>query len=218
MLSTQEAILQIFVEIDENDHFEKVLFIERNQNDIVKLEEDQQAYLKFHYYHSLHEIGKYQKVVESIDFLIEYVFLNNKRYEGESAFEPLLFIKAKSLRGLLRYDESIGVLEQLIGIQPFNTTYTTYLQRVYLDRLNFNAESVKMTAVVLIFVSALICGSYWLIKSDSIQQSNIPLFLAFLCPAILALVLLTGNFVFNRFKSKKRIRDIVKRKKIKYFE
>ena len=218
MLSTRQDIYLIFKKIDEGDHFEKVLFYEQNKEDIAQMENDQQVFLRYYYIHSLFEIGKYQKVLIHIDQSIEDVFFDHKLFTCISAFENLLFIKARCLHRMLKFSESKKILEELVGIQPFELSFSDYLLRVYFDELQFRSSGIKVSAVILIFLSSIACGAFWILTDGSAGQPRTGMFLGFMAPAILAIVLLITNFFFNKFISLSRVKGILRKKRRKLFK
>ncbi len=212
MFSTKEPILQIFDQIERNDHVERILFYEENTELIFTLEERKQHYFTFHYIRSLFELGKYEHVISEIDPIIEYVFLYNVNFLPTRTFEDLLLKKAYSLYQLVKYDEAIVLGEQLVGIHPEDLRFQEFLEKSYRSQLNFKSTGIRLTALILIFFSAIVSAILWLIYARGEDTSLIQSFFVIISPCMLALSILGGAHFYNYLKSIRMTAELVAQK------
>jgi len=215
MFSTKEPILILFDQIGKEDHIERIMFYEENTEFIFALDESKQYYFTYHYIQSLYASEKYDNVLSEIDTVIEYVFLNNINYIVGRTYEGLLFLKAASLYEMLRYEEAINIGEQLVGMHPYDQRYRKFMERAYRAYYNFNSSGIRLTALILIFCSAIVSAIIWFINSNGEERTLTQSFLVVISPCILALSLLGGAHLFNYLKSIRSTDHLIETKKLK---
>ncbi len=112
-----------FLEIEQDSHYEKVRFFERNEQRISDMDFDFRIYVWCDYALSVFEIGRYQEFIKLSDELIPLVVEENV-YEvrGISIYEALLFRKGASLFNIHQYSEAEYVFGELCKIEkdPIN--------------------------------------------------------------------------------------------------
>lgn len=216
MFSTKEPILKVFDEIESGDHVARVLFYEQNTRFIFALDELKQHYFTFHYIQSLFELGKFDHVLAEIDPLIEFVFLNEVFFLPAGTFEKLLYKKTVAYYKLVKYDEAILLGEQLIGMKPENWDYRQLMQRIYRAKLNFTSTNIRLTALILIFFSAIISATLWLITMSHQEATLIQSFFIIISPCLVALGLLGGAHIYNYLKAIKLTNLLVGQKMKKH--
>lgn len=213
MFSTKESILLTFDRIEKDDHQERIRFYEKHSQIIFGLAEEKQHYFTFHYIDSLFSSEKFDHVLNEIDALIEYVFIHNINYLPHRTYEYLLYLKASSFFRMLRYEECIKITEQLVGIQPNNKKYQTLLNQAYRGYFNFASSEVRLSALILIFVSAIISAIFWFVKFNNDQPSISDGFLIVISPCFLAITLLGGAYMYNFTRSNLKASKVIKEKK-----
>lgn len=206
-------ILQLYESIEEADHSYRVRFYETNAQLILSLDQAQQAYFTFHYLCSLFELGKYELVLSEIDTLIEYVFLNNIEYRSSGTFEELLFKKASSLHNTMRYQESIDISLQLIGMQPQKRLYQQLAENSYLSFFNLQSSGIRLVTIILIFGSSIVSAIFWLLNASYLNHSLLYTFLIVISPCLLALLILGGSYGINYLRSFLIVQKLVALKK-----
>ncbi len=215
MFSTKEPILILFDEIDRDDHGERIIFYEENTEVIFALDDDKLYYFNYHYLKSLFATEKYASVLTEIDDVIEYVFLNNINYIPNRTYEGLLYMKASASFEMYRYEEAINIGEQLVGMHPENLLYRKFIERAYRSYYNFTSSGIRLTALVLIFCSAIVSAIIWFINNN-VQEGNLTqAFFVIMAPCLLALGLLGGAHFYNYLKSLHHTDLLVAKKKQK---
>lgn len=213
MFSTKESILLSFDRIEKNDHLERIAFYEEHRKLIFSLEEEKQYYFAFHYIDSLFLSGKYALVLTEINPLIEFVFIYDINYLSKGTYEHLIYKKAQCHFEMLQYEDSIKVLEQLVGIHPDDQNYHRLLNKAYRASLNFNSASIRLTALILIFISAIICGILWFINHSGKESSLSDAFLIIMSPCFLAVGLLGGAHFINYLRSNQKTLRLIRTKR-----
>lgn len=170
MTPTKENILDLFLKIDDHDFLQKVSFYEERCSIIFQLEEKTQNYFKYEFVQALFDLGRYEKVLVEVDDLIEYVFLNNINYV-ERNYDHLIFLKAASLFGLRNIEEALVVSKQLVAINPENELYASLLTKVLYHQSKMKTSIIRSLVILLVMISAIICGVFLLKKSSPIAQS-----------------------------------------------
>jgi len=199
----------MFEQIDHDDHLERIMFYEENTAFIFALEEEKQHYFTFHYIISLFESGKYENVLSEVDALIEYVFLNEVSYASANVYEDLLYKKAYSQYQLLKYEDAIHISEQLIGIDPRNERYIKLLRQSARAFFNFRSSGIRLTALILIFCSAIISAIVWFINTKEQDTTLAEAFVVIMSPCVLALAILGGAYLLSHIKASIRVNRLV---------
>ncbi len=215
MFSTKEPILILFEQIEKEDHAERILFYEENTEFIFALDEPKQYYFTYHYIQSLFAVEKFDNVLSEIDAVIEYVFLHNVNYITGRTYEGLLFMKATSYYEMLRYEEAKHIGEQLVGMHPHDKRYRKFMERSYRAYYNFTSSAIRLTALILIFCSAIVSAIIWFINNRGVEQSLAQSFFVVISPCFLALALLGGAHLFNYFRSIRSTDQLVETKRQK---
>jgi tetratricopeptide (TPR) repeat protein len=112
-----------------------------NKNPYLTIEE--KIELEVEYVFALFEIGKYEKVLENIDSIIEKVIFENiENHNGQDAYLGLLFKKAASFYNLNKYEEALNISRQLIKIKPNVPLYSHLFQLAHRKKKNaeFNVD------------------------------------------------------------------------------
>ena len=215
MFSTKNSLLEIFEGIDKNDHHQRVMYFEENADLILSLEVGQRYFLNYQYLISLFEIGNYQVLLDQVDPIIEYVFLDNVTFSESSTYEHLLFLKAKSLFQLMRYEGAIDIVSQLVGISPSSQDYAAFHTRALRAKLNFKSSGVKLVAAILILFSAIGSGYYWMQSSQGQESSRGWMMALIWGPCALAIAILALSFLLNHKKSEARTKALIIRARSK---
>lgn len=161
-MKDSKDIFEKYREIEPNDYLQKIKFYEERSHQIFSLVDDQQYFLKFEFVKALFDLGRYEKVLIEIDDLIEYIFLNNVSYAHGDSFTELIFIKAAATYHTHDYDKSIDLSQQLIGIKPANKLYRELLKNGYHQKLKQKFTDLRLVAILIIIVSSIIGGVYYL--------------------------------------------------------
>jgi tetratricopeptide (TPR) repeat protein len=110
--------------------------------------------LEVEYVYALFEIGKYEKVLENIDCVIEKVIFENiENHNGQDAYLGLLFKKAASYYNLEKYDQCISLAKQLIKIKP---NIPLYNHLYYLA--NKKKKYLELSIINNLGILAVLCG------------------------------------------------------------
>ncbi len=210
---TREHITQIFDQFEANDHLNRIRFYESHTTMIFSLDEKEQYYFSWQYINSLFELGKHESVLAEIDNVIEYVFIYDVDYIPVSTFEDLLFKKASCYFNILEFDQCIEISEQLIGIDPDNKLYQALAMKAHRSSYNLKSATVRLTAILLIFSSAIVSATIWLLSTRGHSQSLLLTFLVVASPCVLALLLIAGAYGISYLRSIRLIRLLVQSKK-----
>lgn len=112
-----------------------------------------------------------------------------------------MFLKATSYYEMLRYEEAKHIGEQLVGMHPHDKRYRKFMERSYRAYYNFTSSVIRLTALILIFCSAIVSAIVWFINNKGAEQSLAQSFVVVISPCFLALALLGGAHFFNYLRS-----------------
>ena len=213
MALTREHVIQLFDDIEENDHLYRVRFYETNSALIFSLDEAQQHYFNFYYISSLFELGKYDHVLAEIDPLIEYVFLQNVSIGYGDTYEALLMKKASALHNTFRYKESLDLAEQLIGINPYQPLYQSLARRARRANFHWNTSWLRLATIIAILTTAAGSAIFWFTQFNSSGHSMFTSFLIVICPCLVSIFLLGSSYLFAQLRSSHQVSNLVAAKK-----
>ena len=212
-MKDSKNIFEEYKEIEPNDYLQKIKFYEERSQQIFSLVDDQQYFLKFEFVKALFDLGRYSKVLVEIDDLIEYVFLNNVSYAHGDSFVELIFIKAAANYHTQDYDQSIDLCEQLISMKPANRLYKELLKNAFRQKLKQNFTDLRLVAILIIIITAIIGGVYYLKYGITDDGYKWPLILinVFALSSI-SVTLLTFDLM-ARYQMRCAVNDIIGKKK-----
>jgi tetratricopeptide (TPR) repeat protein len=119
----------------------RVRFFEEKIKNNSFIDFREKAELEIEYIFALFEVGKYEKVLEYIDPVIELVVIENiDKINGKDAFESLLFKKSACYFNLEEYDKCIELNKQLLNINKQNNLYK-HLQSLATKKKKLNGLS-----------------------------------------------------------------------------
>jgi tetratricopeptide (TPR) repeat protein len=134
----------------------RVKYYEEKIKNNLFLDYSERTELEIEYIFALFEIGKYQKIIDNIDPIIEYVVIENfEKVNNIDAFEALLFKKAASLFNLTCYDEAIQITRQLININPKNHLYKHLLNLTIKKQKYKSLNQINYFGVLSLFFGIL---------------------------------------------------------------
>jgi len=216
MFSTRDSIILSFDQIAQDDHSERMLFIEQHRSHIYDLDEEAKYYLTYHYVHSLHHCGKYSLFLDHIDPLVEHVFLNKTSYTHKASYLDLLYLKADAHLRLMRYESSIYILHQLIGIDPGDLRAQHLLKKAYIEEYNYKTATAKISALLLILLGSIIGAIIWWLRERSVEytlsSNSIYLIIA---PCVTALLIIGGTNMLGRYRAAQKVTKFVAVKRLK---
>ena len=209
-----------FKEIEPNDYHSLVRYYEAYESKIKRLEFSEFFELLIIYTEALFEVGAYQNHSLMVDAAVEISILNNiKFFNKKDIYCDLLFKKAASCYHLMRYDEAVHILRELIKIDPYNDMNIRFLNKCMLRKKPKFVRSAQAVSVIFFLISALIISIELIVirplyemHSSSVEFYRNTFFL-------MGVFILGGTEVLNRLKVRKKIQKFVaeskKRKVIK---
>ena len=153
-------------------------------------------------------------------YQFQRAILNNiKFFNKKDIYCDLLFKKAASCYHLMRYDEAVHILRELIKIDPYNDMNIRFLNKCMLRKKPKFVRSAQAVSVIFFLISALIISIELIVirplyemHSSSVEFYRNTFFL-------MGVFILGGTEVLNRLKVRKKIQKFVaeskKRKVIK---
>ena len=210
MFTTKDDIIQLFEQIEADDHHEKVLFYQKHRAAISRFDKEKRHFFSYQYFESLFIVGKYSPLLAEIDVEIETSFLNDLKIRSVRSFEPLLFLKAKALYHTVEYDTAAELAKQLVGMAPFKKEYQQFCKAALRASLNFHASRSKLLALILIFSTSICSLAYWLKLTANDSKHGDAIILVIMTPCAIAILLLLLSFLYNQQKSKSIVNDLVK--------
>jgi len=110
-----------YYSIEKDAYRDRVRFYEENFPAIEHLDYSEKIEIDIDYCLCLFELGRYARVLQRIDQLIETIISENiYEYMGMNIFNELLFRKAACYYNLQKIEACKNVLKQLIKIEPKN--------------------------------------------------------------------------------------------------
>lgn len=213
MALTREHIIQLFDDIEVNDHLYRVRFYETNSTLIFSLDEGEQQYFHFHYIQSLFELGKYDHVLAEIDPLIEYVFTQDISFGYGDSYEALILKKAAALHNTFQYARSLELSEQLIGINPYQPLYQSLARRSRRAMFHWNTSWLRLTTIIVILTTAAASAIFWLTQDQHESQSILATFGMVISPCIFSALVLSLSYLYAQMRSSYHVTQLVTRKK-----
>ncbi len=133
-------------------YYDKVRFYEENKSHIHNLFPEERIDIDLDYLLCLFEIGKYNKFLYKVDFLIEIVIIDSiYTYNGMDIFRELLFKKAACLYNIEKFDASKKILKALIAINPDNN-----LARILFKKCKRRSKKWYNTAKAIVVTGLII--------------------------------------------------------------
>lgn len=152
-------IFRDFKEIEEMNYRGIIHFYEKNEEAILKLDEEEYFVLLYAYTNALFEVGFHQKHLLMVDPALELVIVSNiKRYKGDDVFQKLLFRKAASNYNLREYDDAQYILEELLRIDSYNEEVILFLKKCLRKKEPVILDHAKAVSIFLLLLTAFIIG------------------------------------------------------------
>lgn len=198
-----------FRSIAPDDHSSIVRFFEYRAERIKQLDAEEYFDMLVSYTDALFHSGMYAKHIQHVDAVIETAFeLNIRYYRGEEVLESQIFRKASSHYNLLQYDKAVGILRQLVRINPYDPLHIRFLRRCltmatpgWLLHLRAASIFIFLTAVLSIAVEMLIVRHYFPdYTAAAMAFRNILFGLGVLC--------LAGGEVWHRLNAIRRAANV----------
>lgn len=149
------AVYQAYQRIEPDAYRERVRFYDENCRLFESLSDADRMGVLLDYNFALFEIGKYQRFLDNVDELIEYVVIENVGGYDNSLFSDLLFKKAASRYNLWQLSDCEIVVRQLLRIDP---AYPDGQALLYQCRLRCERrwyQIVKAASVLAFFLGAI---------------------------------------------------------------
>ncbi len=211
MFSTKNSLIEIFRTIEPDDHLEKVTFLEQNSKHIAAMEVSEKTFFQFHYCLALFELGRYPEIMELIDPIIEYTFLNNISYGSDKDFHQLLRIKSISQFNLGRLQEAKSIAEQLVGMDTMEIEYQSLLEKIYRTQSMHMTKYRTIPLGLILFAAAASAGLAWLNRTGN-SASMVVFGLLVILPCLVALFFIIVNSILAHIKSSRRVEALVRSK------
>jgi len=209
---TKEPVKEILDQIDKDDHEERILYLEEQATVLASLDDHDRFYCTYHYVHSLHALERYDDLLNSIDQVIEYVFIHDVEYIPSRTYEHLLFIETEALYESLQYESALDIGKQLLGMHPSDQRYRKMVEKTFRSFYNFKSATTKLAALILIFSSSIISAIFWYMTRQGDEQSMTFAFSIIVAPSLLAVLILGGAQMYHYFKSIKQTEALVELK------
>lgn len=209
---TQEPIKEILDQIDKDDHQERIAYLESHIGLLSSLDDFDKYYCTYHYLNSLHAVERYDDLLDQIDEVIEFIFINDVNYIPARTYEHLLYLKTEALYETVNYEAALGIAKQLIGMHPHDKRYRKMLEKVYRSYFSFSSANIKLAALILIFSSSMISGVFWYMTRSGNEQTVSFAFAIVIAPSVLAIALLGGTHLYHYLKSVRKTDELIRSK------
>jgi tetratricopeptide (TPR) repeat protein len=175
-----------FASIDSGEYREKIRFVNIHRKDLKSLPLMEYLLVMDGYAEALFEMGRFPEHIKVADHLIELSILHNVYELGEKdLYFESLFQKAASLYNLERYDDSIYILKQLLGIKASNESCRLFLINCYvrkqaklLNRIRSVSLVLLLSSAVVIAIELLLVRPIWPNITDPVEFTRNALFLS----------------------------------------
>lgn len=203
-------IYKEFKAIEGQEHLSVVRFYEAYEKDIPHLAFSEYFELLVAYVDALFEVGAYHSHLKMVDIALETSILQNiKFYNGKDIFAELLFKKAASCYNLMEYKNAEHVLRELIKINPYQELADRFLKKClrqqkpkYLRNAQASTILIFLLTALTIAVEIIFVRSFYPQYALLIESVRTSMF-------FLAIVILLGSDLFNRFQVNYQVNSFV---------
>lgn len=195
-------IYRKFKDLDTIEYQAIVHFVEENLEVIQQLAFDRYLELIYTYNNALFETGRYKKQFRQADELIQLAILHNiHEYRGEDLYRKVLFQKAASAYQLMRYDEAVHILRELIRMSPEEPLYPRFLAKCLRARKPAFLRHLRALAILAFLLTALIIALEILVVRSIYPQELAKVMLFRNLLFAFGIVLLVGGELVHRWRA-----------------
>ncbi len=138
----------------DNSFMHKVKFFEDHKADIEYLDIDLKQEILIDYILCLFEVGRYEKFLNDVDYVVEMVIAENIfEYNGENIYNLLLRKKAACYINLQRPSEALKLIRQLLRVEPDNINLP-YFYYICNRKISQGSEDIIKGIAII----SLMCG------------------------------------------------------------
>ena len=210
MNSTVSNIALKFSEIENNDFRNIVRFCEENDAVIQSLDDIEKNYYCYEYLMALFNLGRYNEVLAAIDSLIEFVFLEGVNYGPGNTFEWLIFKKSAALLNTRQTAQSLQFARDLVRMRPGNKDYRSLFSQTVKQDVSNRYKPARTAAIICILTAALISMFAWSLYQTVDPEEVKYLFGFSVSLNVLAIGILSWNYVKVYFTCKFALRDALR--------
>lgn len=203
-----------FMLIEKRAYREKIKFFEKNRDQIRSLDTDFETEIWYYYTLATFEIGDYKKFISLSNHLLEKIIMENiGSYNGEDAYEKILFIKGACHLNMKEYKVADYIFQELIKINPRESLYPkAFFQSRFMEKIKDNMSLKLFTAIMLFciisfcLIEMLVINPFYpeAIKFSEIIRSTLTM-------SLFGIIFLFAGFHF--ITAKRQIRKLLLSKK-----
>jgi hypothetical protein len=163
------AVYQAYQRLEPDAYRERVRFYDENCQLFASLSAAERMSVLLDYHGALFEIGKYQRFLDGVDSLIEYVVIENVGGYSNDLFCDLLFKKAASYYNLWQLRDCETITSQLLRI---DADYPDAQALLYQCRLRCDRRWYQVTKAVSVLT--FFFGAVGLLMSSLVVEPFYP--------------------------------------------